>query len=134
MAFNTDFLLEILYQTHLQQTCSQNPPFWQKINIKNVKIPDDKTKLDEIQTNAFESFLKLPEGKAKGSVHLHPDVWFQLLINIIGQFQTNCPKEKLEEQKYEVHIPNGCCTNTNCPISIYNLEILKLLKTDEVNE
>jgi hypothetical protein len=134
MAFNPDTMLEMLYQMHLQQTCSPKPPFWQEINIKDIKIPNNTTKLNEIQTKAFESFLKLPEGNLKGSVHLHPDVWFNLFINIVGQLLTNCPKDKLEEQGYNVNIPNGCCVSEKCPICVYNLEILKLLKTETNKE
>lgn len=63
---NGDMLLEIMYQMHIQQTCSSNPPFWQKINIKNVTIPDNEEQLKKIQGEAFQNFLKLPEAKLRG--------------------------------------------------------------------
>ncbi len=122
--------LELLYTMYHQNTISRNPNFWQKVNIEHVVLPDDK-ELINVLKNAFDSFSKSDGGRLKGSVHLHPDVWFDIFITKIKEALTN--PNKLEKDAYNINIPNGCCSVETCPIRLFNLEILKLLKTEPKN-
>ena len=100
--FDSDFLLGILFQTHVQGTISDEPPFTFKhtpfeLHRNPISITEDL--IGEINARAYPKYQSL--GKPRSTVgYTQPLFWTQIaLLSLNKSYSDN-----------EIIFPNGCCT------------------------
>jgi hypothetical protein len=121
-----NFLLNILCQTHIQQTNLEIPPFSFTVDFN----PDllDKEKYQSVSKNpeelkkfvkeCMDMFLEKNPGIPKGSVHLRPDVWVKFALKTIAIGYKN--------KQTKITFPNGCCSlGIECPINMFYCVVLE---------
>ena len=108
--FDPDFLLGILFQTHVQGTISDKPPFtFKHTPSEPIETPISITEdlIGEINARAYPKYQSL--GKPRSTVDIQPLVWTQIaLLSLNKSYSDN-----------EITFPNGCCTLSDCNINEY---------------
>lgn len=120
-------MVGLLYQMHVQQTISNNPPFHHI--VENITLDDlDFSLINSITENniadfAKQCFIKYKErqtNSAYGSVDFDPVIWTKIAI-------MNLSTEK------PFVFPNGCCNQKICSINnFYEIILEQLLKTHRI--
>ena len=118
--FNADYLIHILYQTHVNSTLNQ-PICYNEFNIENINILENKNNIEILNNIMMKAFEKFKEDKDRyGSVHINPSFWFRVCYESILKSINNNSKI--------ISIPNGCCNNKKCPIKKYYEIIIDEIK------
>lgn len=120
---DSNYLLNLLYSTHVQQTLLPNPPFSLTTEFnpelfdkdKYIELSHSEQKFNNFVLDCFEQF-KIEYNCAFGSVHLHPETWTKFALKAIVTTWKN--------NSNQIIFPNGCCSNESCPINNYYLIVL----------
>lgn len=129
---NTNFLLNILLQTHIQQTKLDNPPFCletefdpNKLNTaKYSLISKSNDELNKFVNECMSEFNSTYPNIPYGSVHLNPHVWTKFALKTIVT--------GYKSKQHMIKFPNGCCSQgLKCPINMYYMIVLKNIQSDD---
>lgn len=116
------FLQDLLCKMHIQQSCSENPPFCHVCSIDRSKentvwlnsLLLNEDLFSEFANSCFEEFKTLYPDLPRGSVHLAPRAFVFLCIRSI-----------LVSSGEHVSFPNGCCNKIDCPMNLFYDLVLK---------
>lgn len=130
-----NFLLNILLQTHIQQTGLENPPFCFEVQFepstldleKYSLISKSKTELNKFVDECMNEFNLTYPNVPVGSVHLSPYVWTKFALKTIAL--------GYKSKSSTLIFPNGCCSRgPACPINMYYLIVKKNIQITKTNE
>lgn len=108
---DVDFLLGKLLEMHKLMT-QQQPICTNRVTISTNR-PTSFEDISDLTDRSFDIFNK--RNLPRGSVHLDPKFWTTIFLTSVNKSL----KESQTSGVIEVLIPNGCCTNKECPIAIF---------------
>jgi len=121
MNFTPKMLLNLMFNTHVQVTRSNNPITYHKflLNDINYTLYYNKNSINKIANHIYSKYKLEPESKLKGSVDINPNIWVEFYLKNMIDNNGN--------------VPNGCCNTDNCGIKkFYYLIDVYIKKLDQV--
>lgn len=136
MNLSGDFIVNLLFQTHANMTIN-NPLTLNKFTGKYSKLKPklleniNKTiedKCDNVYFNTLfeECYREFKElNNPYGSVDCNPEFWFSIFkasfynTKDIQKFSLNELDNYSEDSEYTINVPNGCCTQEICYITVF---------------
>lgn len=104
--------VEILAQTHLNKTLQQPPFCYSVVELKpGCTFNHGLEKRKEIYMKAFKLFEKTNK-EGVGTVHICSS-------RLFGVFMDALKQRGVENEKSILKVPNGCCTNLTCPLTLF---------------
>ncbi len=120
---SSDYLMEMLYQTHVH--CTKEPtftfelPFTKELfnKTKYINLVKDSNNLDEFVNKCYTKYQERFSNNLKGTLDLNPKTWTRFgLVAITNSYKSN---------SNTVVFPNGCCTQQKCPINQFYQIVLE---------
>ena len=100
-----DAMMGLLFQGHAQMTLNK-PLLYNEVNIKNCIIPESEEQFDICWNEALKKFNETTQ--LKGTINCDPNFWARVCLSKIIEARDNGDDV--------AKIPNGCCTNDQCPL------------------
>ena len=100
-------MVGFLAQCHKHATLT-NPLIMNDVSIEGIDLKQAEVQKQRITELAFAKFNAKIE--RYGTVHHDHEFWSTIFFDKL---------QKAEDGDLKMSLPNGCCTNTGCPVKVY---------------